>query len=50
MKKNLKTDVTFGKMNVALVFFVVDVRKKERWGKDEENLEKKKIVKIIKIN
>ena len=35
LKKNLKTGVTFGKMNVALVFFVVDVWKKEKWGVGE---------------
>lgn len=41
-KRNLKTDVTFRKMDVALVFFVGDVRREENgvWG----NLEKLKVM------
>lgn len=31
-KRNLKTDVTFGKMNVTLVFFVGGVWMTGKWG------------------
>jgi len=42
LKGNIKTDVTFRKMDVALVFFVGDVRREENgvWG----NLEKLKVM------
>ena len=32
LKRNLKTDVTFEKMNVALVFFVGGVWMTGKWG------------------
>lgn len=32
LKRNIKTDVTFRKMSVTLVFFVVGVWMTEKWG------------------